>query len=799
MSQDEKEQEPAPQKTALVFRVSVRELVAFVLRRGDLIQGHMRAVDPVEGIRGHQKLQKSRPADYRAEVSVRYLYERENMALSIGGRMDGLFEGETPPVIEEIKTTRSLLEDIPESLRELHLGQAKIYAFIYGTEKKLARVAVQLSYFHLDRNRAETLRQTFDMGELTGFFEEVAAEYLAWAQRVHHWLLERNAGLTDFEFPLDVFRPGQRKLAAAVFRTIRRGGQLLAQAPTGIGKTMATLFPALKAFPDGEFEKCFYLTAKNSGNEAAEHCLSLMRARGLKIKSLHLTARDKICFEAPCDPSACPFTRGYYDRLKPALAEIFQKDGFDRDSVLELAREYRLCPFELSMDLASWMDIIVCDFNYVFDPGARLRRFFGEDGGGHLLLVDEAHNLVDRSRSMYSAVLEKRSILAVKKTIGKGSASLSRALNGVNRVFLAIRKQIFPETLTPTSAAELPDKLIQALHHLAGQLEVWFDDPRFQELSASVREFYFDLRRFLRIADLFDANFRLIYRSDGSNLEITLFCIDAAEFLQKILTKQRAGVFFSATLTPFPFYARLFGCGETVRSLNLASPFDPDRVAVLVLHHVETRYRQRAASYETLAGLVERMVRARKGNYLIYFPSYAYMREVHRHFTALNVPASVLMQQPAMSAEHRRRFLDRFHEENEQAVVGFAVMGGVFGEGVDLVGERLIGVMVVGVGLPGLCLERDLIKRHADQKNSGGSMLDGFDLAYRIPGMNRVMQTAGRLIRGERDRGVICLVDRRFGYSPYPAWYPPQWRTKFLDNDEAFSRELALFWERWDS
>ncbi len=776
-------------ETRTIFKVSVRDLVAFTRRSGDLSYRVFVGATALEGIRGHQRVQRARPEGYRPEVPVSYQHAGDGVILEISGRVDGVYEDREPLIVEEIKTTRRDLDEIPRASRETHLAQAMMYGFILGKERSLRTVAVQLTYLQLDSGKKSETRIELRFDLLYAFFLELIAEYLHWARRLHRWRMMRDASLRELSFPFAEYRRGQRRFAAEVYRAIKAERGLFAQAPTGIGKTLGALFPALKAMPDTKVDKLFFLTAKTMGARAAALALNILREKGTRVKALHLTAKDKMCFQAACDPEQCEYAKGYYDRLGDALKTLFEQDDFHMENIRAAGESYQLCPFELSLDLAAWMDVIICDYNYVFDPSVFLRRFFGEPRQENLLLVDEAHNLVGRARAMYSAELEKRAVLGWKRMIKPRSSLLARKLAGVNRKMLDLVKGMERKGHQAKIEHEVPQKLITALASFCRETDSWLAENPPGELPRPFLEGYFEMRRFVRTSEYFNPAFAAIYRRRGRNLRVKLFCLDPSRFIEERLARCSAYVFFSATLTPFEYFTRLLGAKSGEHSLRLPSPFPPRNLCPMVAHHLSTRYRDREKSRDEVCRVIQAVVTARRGNYLVYLPSYRYLADVFQAFGALCPGLSTLVQEQSMDDSQRDAFLERFQSESKETLVGFAVMGGSFGEGIDLVGERLIGVIVVGVGLPQVNQEQDLIRDYFQERGA-----PGFAFAYQYPGMNRVLQTAGRVIRSARDRGVVCLLDERFAETRYRLLFPAEWQPRYVGDATSVARELREFW-----
>ncbi|BBO72865.1 ATP-dependent helicase [Desulfosarcina widdelii] len=769
--------------------IAVTTLVTSVLRSGDLDVRFSSPGRSLDGIRIHRDIQRRRPEGYRAEVPVFLEVETEDLVLAVGGRVDGVFEEEGGTVVEEIKSTTRELVDLEDRSDPCHWGQAKAYAYLLACERKLEEVGVRLTYCNVDSKETLEREETFARDELESFFRDLVDGYLAWATTQVRWRKLRNTTIGELDFPFASYRSGQRTMAVAVYRTLRDGGQALIQAATGIGKTMAALFPAIKTIGNGDTDRIFFLTARNTGKTAAISALNLLQEKGLRLKRVCLTAKDHICFcpDAACSPDLCEYAKGHFDRLPDALQDAFAYDNLDRATIEAVARDREVCPFELSLELACWADCIVCDYNYAFDPRVYLRRFFDEESGAYAFLVDEAHNLVDRSREMFSARLNKSAFLELRQAVKSGLPAVYRAAGKINTWMLAARKQAvacggFQSDPHP------PDGLEPLLRVFQRVSERWLAKNRPAPWRELLLEIYFEAGAFCRVLECYDNSYVSCYTAAGKNLEVKLFCLDPSSQLKAALQRGRGAVFFSATLTPPGYFQEIFGCSDSAAKLGIGSPFPRDNLQVLVADGISTLFTQREKSVEPIAELIRTFAAGKKGNYLCFFPSYAYMTMVVERFEMLEKRVRVAIQSPEMDDAERDRFLDRFSEQNRDTLVGFAVMGGVFGEGVDLVGERLSGAVIVGVGLPAICPERDLIRRHFDEKDTG------FDYAYRYPGINRVLQAAGRVIRTGRDRGCLLLVDRRFTDAGYRRLLPGHWSIRRVHCHGQLEERLKRFW-----
>jgi DNA excision repair protein ERCC-2 len=809
-----------------VFSVSVRELVEFALLEGDL-GGGRDFVGPsraLAGIRGHQKVQRSRPAGYQKEVPLAHEIEDDGFMLRIQGRIDGLLAETDLALVEEIKTVQGGWDGAADPL---HWAQAKIYAFIYAREHELKRLAIQLTYLNLQTGEVIEFRQQFNFSELSTFFEHTVAIYLSWVRERYRWCQDRDESIRTLAFPFTSYRPGQRELAVVAYRALSRGGRLFLEAPTGIGKTVSVLFPAVKALGEGKLERLFYLTARTVGRAVAEKAFTDLRRAGSRLRTLTLTAREKICVQQghPCDPQTCPLARGYYDRNKPAMREALAQEEITRQVLETVGRQHQVCPFELSLDLSIWVDAVVCDYNYVFDPKVYLRGHFAEGGGDYAFLVDEAHNLVDRGREMFSAELDGAEVQQTRKALRGALPRCARTLQRLNSAMRkacgsaapstesvepsdpALELNLFPSEVASgdsTGAAsagvaaaapagqtskEFPSDLLPALDDALKEAEAWLARNEAAEFREALLEFYFCLYSFRRTAQLYDEHYVTILKRNRWSARVRLFCLDPSYLLRQALERGKAAIFFSATLTPMDYHRELLGGSPEDPVLQLCSPFPPQNLAVLVQDRIRTHFKARAGTLVEVAQTIKAAVAGRHGNYLVYCPSYQYLNAVHAQFQHLDPVTRVLAQRPSMSEGEREEFLAAFTVAHRGTLVGFAVMGGIFGEGIDLVGERLIGAIIVGVGLPQLCVERDLIRDYFQERAGAG-----FDYAYTFPGMNRVLQAIGRVTRSETDRGIVLLVDARFGESRYLRLMPPWWRTARVRNVNAIQETVNRFW-----
>jgi DNA excision repair protein ERCC-2 len=800
-----------------VFTVQVRELVEFVLRRGDL-GGEREFVGPdraLAGIRGHQKIQRARPPGYQSEIPVEHRVESAGFTLLIRGRIDGLLATGQEVRLEEIKTVQGAWDHLADPL---HWAQAKCYGFIHALTHGLQELTIQLVYLELELGKVTEFRQTFSFRDLSEFFTAVTSAYVTWLQEQQDWRQIRDQSIRTLAFPFPAYRAGQRELAVAAYHVLAAGGRLFLAAPTGIGKTISVLFPAIKALGEGKLERLFYLTARTVGRAIAEKACADLRRGGLKLRVVTLTAKEKVCIRAgqPCDPLTCPLALGYYDRVKPAIRSALGQEEITRTALEAVAEQHQVCPFELSLDVSVWSDAVICDYNYAFDPQVYLRRHFAEGGGDYGFLVDEAHNLVDRAREMFSAELADREIIAVKKALGHAAPRCARALTKLSSGLRKLGDPSTPsgetvEASDPSSelnlfpapvqtqavnkkfgagaSRELPEALIPLLEAALAETEAWLAKNQPADFREDLLALYFQMLSFRRTAELYDERYATILEQ-GPVVKVRLFCLDPSFLLRQALARSKAAIFFSATLTPMEYYRALLGGTPQDPVLQLPSPFPPENLAVLIQDRIQTHFKGRTASLGDVVEAIGTLVQGRRGNYLVYFPSYHYLKLAVPEFKQRHPLVRTLVQHSGMTEAERDEFLAAFSVEHGETLVGFAVLGGIFGEGIDLVGERLIGAVIVGVGLPQLCLERDLIRDYFQQQKAGG-----FEFAYTFPGMNRVLQAVGRVIRSETDRGVVLLIDARFNESRYRRLFPPWWKFARVRNSGAMREALIQFWE----
>jgi len=780
-----------------VIRISVRNLVEFILREGDIDNRTGGGQDPENmqmGSRIHRKIQRQMGSDYQAEVPLKTEIACDGFILKIEGRADGLIHAKEQVMVDEIKGVLRELDRVQEPAG-IHLAQAKCYASMVVEQEGLDEIGVQMTYCQMETEEVKRFQYSYQSNELKTWFDEIIRQYEKWAKFQIEWRKARNTSIKGIEFPFP-YRKGQRNLAVSVYRTILRKKKLFIQAPTGVGKTISTVFPAVKAVGEELGEKIFYLTAKTITRTVAEQAFETLREQNLKFKVITLTAKEKICFceETSCNPDDCPYAKGHFDRVNDAVYELLmQEDVMSREVLEAQARKHKVCPFEMALDVSTWVDGVICDYNYVFDPDARLKRFFAEGGaGGYLFLIDEAHKVVERGREMYSAELCKEDFLAVKKLVKGEAPRFAKRLEACNKILLAMKKECENYKVLD-NISHFGIQLMNVLSETDRYLEECVD----KEVRETVLDFYFQVRSFLNIYDGLDENYVVYteYQENG-RFVLKLFCVNPAANLQKCLDKGNSAVFFSATLLPIQYYKRLLSTEKDNYAVYIDSSFDTKKRMLMNGVDVSTRYAMRSREmYQRYATYIFRVVKAKIGNYLIFFPSYRFMEDVYQEFTQLlasdEEEMELVIQQKHMDEEERENFLRAFEMGREKSLIGFGVLGGIFSEGIDLTNEKLIGTLIIGTGLPQVCNEREILKSYFDQKG-----LYGFDYAYRYPGMNKVLQAAGRVIRTEDDRGVILLLDERFQREKGKEIFPKEWADCERCRLDIVEEKIRLFWEK---
>ena len=757
-----------------IIKISIRNLVEFIMRHGSIDNRYTSSIKAIEGIRGHQRVQKSYGDNYTAEVPLKYTLTYEDLEIMVEGRADGILIEDEKTIIDEIKTTTKDLLLIDENTNPLHWAQAKCYGYIYSMQNELDNIDIQITYYNIDTKSTRILRQSYTLKELEEFFFWLIDEYKSWAQLESDWVNKRNESIKKLKFPFENYRPGQRELAVRVYKSITDSKKCFAQAPTGTGKTISTLFPAIKAMGEDKTSKIFYLTAKTITREVAQNTISLMRKKDLNLKAVTITAKEKICKmeEVNCNPEYCPYANGYFDRINNSLKDILVKyNDYSKDNIEKISEEYMLCPFELSLDLTNLSDVIICDYNYVFDPRVYLKRFFDTKTTDYTFLIDEAHNLVDRAREMYSATLNEEKFVKVKKLISKKDKRITRVIKEIQSYFEDKLEDLTTLDENDLVESEAPLELCEILSSFIKFVDEYL--ARTNEENEELMDLYFDVYSFLSISDFYDKNYTTIYTKTFNGMTIKIYCVNPQKVIEEKMKKAKSNIIFSATLIPMDYFMKMYSYDEEDFIINLKSPFDVKNRLLMIGDNVATTYNKRFETSEDIASYIANCVQAKKGNYMVFFPSYKYMDLVFDKMKENYPNINTSIQESNMSEEEKEEFLSMFDEDNKETHVGFCVLGGHFSEGIDLTNDKLIGVIIVGVGMPQIGIERDIIKDHMKDSNKG------FDYAYVYPGMIKVLQAAGRCIRTDDDKGVILLLDNRYSQRRYQSLFPYEWYPNF--------------------
>ncbi len=860
-------------------RISVRNLVEFVLREGDIDNRHQGGAENAmqEGSRIHRMIQKRMGTEYRAEVSLKLSIPTDHYLLTVEGRADGVIDDSDGVTIDEIKGTYRDLAHMREPIA-VHVAQAKCYAYIYALQQNLASIRVRMTYCNMDTEDIRYFVQDYDFETLSSWFGHLIGEYRKWADYSWKWRKERTQSIQQLEFPY-AYREGQKELASAVYRTIYHKRKLFIEAPTGVGKTLSCVFPAVKAIGQGMGEKLFYLTAKTITRTVAEETMELLRSGGLRFKSVILTAKEKICFldKPECNPESCPYAKGHFDRVNEAMyALLTQEESFTREKIEEYAIRYQVCPFEFCLDMSLFADGIICDYNYLFDPHVYLKRFFAEGGGDeYLFLIDEAHNLLERGREMYSAVLQKEDFQELRRKIKQ--TLVSEMAESVERSSISgqltlevmdLSSQVSEKTESDFAGEEVsteePDpqplgkrrygrslfvrrgyaekmvsqlekcnrelltlkrrcegccvlESVESFTKVLTRLHATFSDylEEQEEVSLDVRDdlldFYFEMSHYLTIYEGLDEHYvKYAQTLENGEFFIKLFCVDPSVNLKECMARGRSTVLFSATFLPIQYYKSLLGGEEKDYEVYAKSVFNPQKRALFIADDVTSKYTRRSEQeFDRIACYIREIVKNRHGNYMVFCPSYAFLQTIYDRYTQKYATdeEECILQQEFMSESDREEFLDRFRrndkaeltagismeiEWEEETLIGFCVLGGIFGEGIDLKNDSLIGAIIVGTGLPQVCGERELLKEYFDR--DGGN---GFDYAYRYPGMNKVLQAAGRVIRTASDVGIVALLDERFLQTTNRRLFPREWESFEKVDLASVSGRVERFWNEW--
>lgn len=770
------------------IKLSVRELVEFVYKSGDINVKAMSADRALEGIKAHKFLQSQMGESYQKEYYLKKEFQLNDIIFAIEGRADGIIEENNEVTIDEIKSTYTNLELIDEDYNIAHFAQAKCYAYIYGLENNLEELNVQLRYFNIDSGKTKSIVHKYKLNELELFFYDLLNMYIDWADTIISLRKERELTVEKLQFPFDDYRQGQRNFSVAVFRTIKEGKKLYAQAPTGVGKTISVLFPAIKSLNHKNNSKIYYLTAKSSTKLIAFDTIKLMISNGLKLRTTIITAKEKICFmdEANCEPDYCPYARGYYDKLNTPLKNSIKNEClYDREYIENIGKKYEICPFEFSLDLAYMSDTVICDYNYYFDPRVALQRDDVFKNNNDILLIDEAHNLEDRTRAMYSPELVKEEFYSVYKIMKSINKKISSSLLTINKKFIDVKKSSDESFIFE----EEPSDLINALRKFSVLAEEYINDRKNENVHEELVDIYFKSTFFIKVSEIADSNFCYYADFSGRKTLVKLFLIDPSVILKDVLEKAWASVFFSATLTPLKYFRYILGGDENDYILKIKSPFEEKNLKLIITEDISMKYAVRDLNIEAACNYINEVITQKTGNYMVFFPSYSFMEKTYEVYEKLFDTSNIIFQNQGINEEEQTEITNKF--KNETGVVLFTVVGGIFSEGIDLPLEKLIGAVIIGTGIPQISFERNIIKNFFDNKFNSG-----YDFAYKYPGFNKILQSAGRVIRTEKDKGVVLLIDSRLCQRTYLNLFPEHWKhyTKIKNNEE-IKNEIRLFWK----
>lgn len=755
----------------IVIKESVRGIIEYILRTGSIDDRFVGSTRAVEGTIAHQKLQSNNEKiydNYEKEVRLSQEFKIEEVTLIVDGRADGIIIEDNNVYIEEIKSTMKPLILIDEDYNLLHWAQAKFYAYIYAFQNNMSEINVRLSYFNIETEEVKSFNKKFTFAELKNYVFSIIEEYKKWIILKSNLIEDRNKSITTLKFPFEKYRLGQRELAKACFNTIREKSVLFAQAPTGIGKTISTIFPAVKALGENRGERIIYLTAKTITRTVAEDAVNRLKDKGLSCRNITLTAKDKICFKekSVCNPENCEYALNYYDKVNNSIYNMLkQEDNFTRETIEEYARKEGLCPFELSLDLSMWCDVIICDYNYAFDPRAKLKRFFEDDVDKNILLVDEGHNLVDRSRNMYSAEIYKEKILSASKAVKGKAPNLYKCLNSINKYLIELRKELQEAEVSSIYKKEQYKDLTKILRIFISECDEYLVKAVNTEGYEEIRDLYFEIRSFIVISEIYsEKEYVTLVELNKNDVKVKLFCVNPSKNLSNIIQGAHSATIFSATLTPIKYYIDVLGGDNKSYRMKLPSPFKKENLKVYS-NFLNMRFSQRDNNIDKLCQLINRFKEEEVGNYMVFLPSYQYLDKLYSRYCELYSSENTICQKEVLREDERVEFLNNFKEDSN--ILAFCVIGGVFSEGIDLPGKRLIGCIIVGVGFPRISNEGDIIRDYYGE--------NGFDYAYIYPGINKIMQAAGRVIRTEEDKGRILLIDDRYSTTKYKSLLPTEW------------------------
>ena len=779
-----------------VIEINVHELVGKLFTGGDLIFNSQGIDRAREGTRLHKLWQDSRTENYLSEVSLDHTFCVENHHIRLRGRMDGLYPDREIVTIEEIKSTtnnpQSCIIDPPNN----HICQVIVYAYLYSVDRDLSDdklLCLNLIYLATEGTDFGCYEKVVSVASLKEQFDIIINKFLHWHIQIENWKKLRNTSAQSLEFPYANYRSGQRKLAVKTYQTIKQKKRLIAAAPTGIGKTVSTLFPSIKAIGEGLIERIFYLTARNTVQAIGEQSLRLMVNHGLNIRSVTIVAREKTCLdmEGDCRSNQCIRCKGYFDRLPQAMQEILENKVIDQEKIKEIADKHSLCPFEFSLDASLVADVIFCDYNYAFHPRARLQRHFVDNIKEHVLLMDEGHHLVERARDMFSANLSAANLRRLSRKIRNEQSELATAIIRISQwierqVRINMRASNTESSSTSTAPVEL-EPLLQSVEEniqQIAQIQGW------EKLDAEVKQLSFDILWFQQTLREFDEDYLCLLEQISDNTTVQLFCMDPSTRIEQTLLNANASILFSATLRPLNYFLELLDWPQNSYKLDLESPFPPENLNFLIDGSLSLRYRDRHKNSSEVMSRIVSFIENCPGNIMIFSPSHEYQKSLVHGIQRHCPNRDYIIQEQEMSQKDRHGFLEKFQESKQQSnIVGFAVLGGLFSEGIDLIGDQLKGAVIIGVGAPPPNIRQKELQEYFQRQ-----FKQGFEFGFRLPGFQRVLQAVGRVIRSTSDKGSVLLIDQRYLLTDYKKLFPSHWRPKLVNNVEAIEKQLKQFW-----
>ncbi len=773
----------------LNFQVSIKDLIAFYYCEGSISSTFLGKSRANLGTSVHKRLQDSRPDNYLKEVFLQDSLEKENFILKISGRADGVYYPikDELLIVEEIKSTYLDLDSLKDSPSKYHLAQVKLYAFLLLRERSENEIITHLTYYNLQTKHTLIINKTYSKDTLNIFYNKLLDKYIQWLKLLSDSLILRNNSLESLEFPFNSQRLGQRKMMVAVYKNIEKSSAIRIQAPTGIGKTMAVIYPALKSLAYNLNSKIFYLTTKGTISDVAQSSCQILIDNNAKFKSIFISAKAKICFnpEKACDGKDCIYAKDYYTKLDKMRFEVFNHNLFTKELIEEIAHKYEMCPFELSLDFSLNCDLIVADCNYFFDSKARLQRYFTEIKENYTLLCDEAHNLPERVRNSYSAEINRDKIVEIRRETKSAPKDIKNHLKNLNKLLIEEEKNYDFGNLIIT---ELKEEILKALNQYLQIMDSWLAHNPQTESKSFLLDLYFYINDFLKLYYNIDKSF-VLYVEQKKRISYKIYCLDPAPIISKLTSEVRSLVYFSATLEPDDYFSYLLKADKKSNYfLALDSPYPPENMCVVYDRIIDTSFKQRDQYYEQIAGKIIATIESYPGNYIVFFPSYKYLESVYEYAQGQLGNYNLVKQVSELTSEERKEILANFHINNN---ILFAVSGGFFAEGIDLQGDLLKGCILVGVSLPMVSFERKLIQEYYSQEGK-----NGFDYAYKFPALSKVIQAGGRLIRHETDSGILLLLDKRFLYYGYKQYLPDSWNSNYIATDRLDITNYIMDWKQ---